>query len=642
VRKAAILGALIAVAAVAAPASAGEGLDIIEVDVTAHPQISVTVSVPESLSGVDVPADSFTLIENGYAMAAGVWTFSEEPLDVVLVMDTSGSMAGEPLADARRAALGFLDRLPEGARVAIVSSGGRAEVRHPLSDDRVAAAASLDGLESGGETALYDAVVIGAAVLPPDGPRAAVIVLSDGGDTISTSSLGDAVNALWDASRSEVFVIALQTDESDQVALDAVAAAGGGSVVEVADAGSLVGAFLGIADDLSGRYRLVYLTREAGPTDLAVVLTHEAVIWEGRVVLDLPAPVDSAMPPSPVSGTLPPPVALPAAPPVGVPTMAAPPSLLQEPWTMPAGVVTVFVGAITVMGLLLTGERSARSFREVRKMKKAQRDGGLISTIAQRAEEATDRVLRARDPGRLERDLDRAGLALRPGEFVVLSAAIGVAAVAGGLVVLGLPWALLIGVASMAMPRVTLRVLTGRRRAAFADQFEGVLQMISGSLRAGYGLMQAVATVAEETSAPTSKEFSRVAVENQLGRTVEESLRSMANRMENEDLRWVVEAIDIQYEVGGDLAEVLDTVAGTIRERDQIRRQVKALSAEGRMSAVILVSMPFAIAFLMSMVSPDYLAELTGTAIGRVMIGVALVMIAVGAVWIRRIVKVVF
>jgi len=641
VRKAAILGVLIAVAA-AAPASAGDGLDIIEVDVTTHPQISITVSVPDSLSGVEVPADSFTLIENGYVMAAGVWTFSEEPLDVVLVMDTSGSMAGEPLADARRAALGFLDRLPDSARVAVVSSGGRAEVRHPLSDDRVAAAAALDGLESGGETALYDAVIIGAGVLASDGPRAAIVVLSDGGDTVSTATLGDAVNALWEASSSEIFVVALQTDESDQMALAAVAAAGGGSVVEVAEAGSLVDAFVGIADDLSGRYRLIYLTREAGPTDLAVVLSHGEITSEGRVTLELPVPVDSAMSPSPVPGTLPPSVASPAAPPVGTPSLAAPPSLLQQPWTMPVGVVTVFVGAITVMGLLLTGERSTPSFRELRKMKKQQRDGGLISSIAQRAEEATDRVLRARSPGRLERDLDRAGIALRPGEFVILSASVGVASVAGGLVVLGLPSALLIGVASMVLPRMTLRVLTGRRRAAFADQFEGVLQMISGSLRAGYGLMQAVATVAEEAPAPTSKEFSRVAVENRLGRTVEESLRSMADRMDNEDLRWVVEAIDIQYEVGGDLAEVLDTVAETIRDRDQIRRQVKALSAEGRMSAVILVSMPFALAFLMSVVSPDYLAELTGTTIGRVMIGGALVMIAIGAVWIKRIVKVVF
>ncbi len=636
-RAAVVLGVLIAVM-MAVPASADYGLEIIEVDVTEHPQIAITVSVPDSLSGVEVPSDSFTLIENGYAMAAGVWTFSEEPLDVVLVMDTSGSMAGEPLADARQAALGFLDRLPDGVRVAVVSSGGQAEIRHPLDNDRAAAAAALESLESGGETALYDAVIAGAASLPADGPRAAIVVLSDGGDTVSAATLGDAVNALRETSGAETFVVALQTEESDLAALAAVAAAGGGSVVEVVEAFSLMDAFVGIADDLTGRYRLVYLTRETGATDLAVVLAYGEVTSEARITLELPAPAESVTLPDPDPG----PTVAPVAPIVSTPAFAAPPSLLQQPWTMPAGVAAVFVGAIAVMGLLLGRERPPFSFRERRKMRKEQRDGSLISSLAHRAEEVTDRVLRTRDQGRLERDLDRAGIALRPGEFVILSASLGIAAVAGFLVVFGPAAALMIGVAAMVLPRVVLRVLMGRRRAAFANQFEGVLQMISGSLRAGYGLMQAVATVAEEASAPTCKEFSRVAVENQLGRTVEESLRSMADRMDNEDLRWVVEAIDIQYEVGGDLAEVLDNVSETIRDRDQIRRQVKALSAEGRMSAVILVLMPFALALAMSMVSPDYLAELTGTTIGRIMIGGALVMIGVGALWIRRIVKVVF
>ncbi len=266
----------------------------------------------------------------------------------------------------------------------------------------------------------------------------------------------------------------------------------------------------------------------------------------------------------------------------------------------------------------------------------------LLARLTRRAEGVADRVLKSRGPGGLERDLDRAGIALRPAEFLLLSVSLGVVATAAALLVVGGPVAAAVAVLAALSPRIVLRVMTARRRAAFADQFDGTLQMLSGSLRAGYGLMQAVATVAGEAPSPTAEEFSRVTVENQLGRTVEESLRSMAGRMENEDLGWVVEAIDIQYEVGGDLAEVLDTVAETIRDRDQIRRQVKALSAEGRISAVILISMPFAIAFLIGMMSPEYLADLTGSGLGRAMIAAALVMIGIGAAWIRRIVKVVF
>ncbi len=103
-----------------------------------------------------------------------------------------------------------------------------------------------------------------------------------------------------------------------------------------------------------------------------------------------------------------------------------------------------------------------------------------------------------------------------------------------------------------------------------------------------------------------------------------------------------MEAINIQYEVGGDLAEVLDSVAETIRDRNQIRRQVKALSAEGRISAIILVSLPFALAALLSVVSPEYLAELTGSGVGRMMILGALLLIGVGTAWIAKIVRVVF
>ena len=224
----------------------------------------------------------------------------------------------------------------------------------------------------------------------------------------------------------------------------------------------------------------------------------------------------------------------------------------------------------------------------------------------------------------------------------MLSASAAVTGIAGGLILGGPPLAVLLAALALAGPRALLAVLTARRRAAFADQFEATLQIIAGSLRAGYGLMHAVGTVAEESPVPTRVEFARLATENQLGRTIEDSLSAMADRMDNEDLRWVVEAIDIQRQVGGDLAEVLDTVAETIRDREQVRRQIKALSAEGRMSAIILIALPFAIAFMIRIVSPEYLSELTDSGLGRLMIGGALVMIGVGAVWIRKIVKVVF
>ena len=211
-----------------------------------------------------------------------------------------------------------------------------------------------------------------------------------------------------------------------------------------------------------------------------------------------------------------------------------------------------------------------------------------------------------------------------------------------GLTLAGPGGAIVLGALAAATPRTILNVLTERRRRRFADQLEGTLQIIAGSLRAGYGLTQAISTVAAESPEPTASEFNRVVVENRLGRSIEDSLGGMVRRMEDEDLGWVVEAIEIQHEVGGDLAEVLDTVMTTIRDRNQIKRQVHALSAEGRISAYILISLPFVIAGFIAAISPDYLADLTGTGLGRIMLGIAAVMMVAGAAWIRRIIRIDF
>jgi tight adherence protein B len=116
----------------------------------------------------------------------------------------------------------------------------------------------------------------------------------------------------------------------------------------------------------------------------------------------------------------------------------------------------------------------------------------------------------------------------------------------------------------------------------------------------------------------------------------------MHERVGSVDFGWVVQAIEMNLESGGNLAEVLETVAGTIRERAQLRRQVKALSAEGRMSGWILLALPFALAGVMAATNPTYLSELYLTVPGRIMLGVAVVLMTIGTIWIRKTVKVKF
>ena len=121
---------------------------------------------------------------------------------------------------------------------------------------------------------------------------------------------------------------------------------------------------------------------------------------------------------------------------------------------------------------------------------------------------------------------------------------------------------------------------------------------------------------------------------------VEDALEAMADRVGGEDFRWVVMAINIQRQVGGNLATLLTTVANTLREREQVRRQIKVLSAEGRLSAIILVILPFALVGYLSVVNPSYLHQLTSATVGKIAIMIALVLIGIGSLWMRKIIKI--
>jgi tight adherence protein B len=166
------------------------------------------------------------------------------------------------------------------------------------------------------------------------------------------------------------------------------------------------------------------------------------------------------------------------------------------------------------------------------------------------------------------------------------------------------------------------------------------LQLIAGSLSAGYSMPQAIDTVVREGSQPISGEFNRALVEARLGVPMEDAMEGIADRMKSKDFAWVVMAIRIQREVGGNLAELLTTVSGTLRERETLRRQVKVLSAEGRLSAWILGLLPPVFALYLALAQPSYLKPLVTEALGWLLLAVGLVLLAVGALWMRKAVKV--
>jgi tight adherence protein B len=238
--------------------------------------------------------------------------------------------------------------------------------------------------------------------------------------------------------------------------------------------------------------------------------------------------------------------------------------------------------------------------------------------------------------------LERAGMSMRLPDFVLAVGAVTV--VLGGLgFLLGGPLlGLLLMAAGPFAAKVFLKVRASRRQAAFADQLDDSLQLMAGSLRAGHSLLRAVDSVASEADAPTSEEFARIINETRVGRDLNDALDEVAERMGSEDFVWVAQAIAIHREVGGNLAEVLDAVSNTIRERNAIRRQVKALAAEGKLSAIVLMALPFGVSGFITLTNPSYLAKFTQSALGYALLTAAVVMLLVGALWLKKTVAIKF
>jgi tight adherence protein B len=241
----------------------------------------------------------------------------------------------------------------------------------------------------------------------------------------------------------------------------------------------------------------------------------------------------------------------------------------------------------------------------------------------------------------LDLRLEAAGVSLRSGEFVVASVVGGLIGAAVGAAVLSNPlMALVVAAVCALLPSLLLRFSLNRRADKLREQLPDVLTIMASSLRAGHSFLQSLDTVSKEITQPAKAEFQRVVAEVRLGRPVEDALEALADRVGSSDFKWAVLAVNIQREVGGNLAEILDNVADTLRERATMRRQVQVLTTEGRLSAWVLTLLPFAIAGYMTLVNPEYIGLLVTNHIGWFMLGGAAGLMTLGILWMRKIVNI--
>lgn len=235
--------------------------------------------------------------------------------------------------------------------------------------------------------------------------------------------------------------------------------------------------------------------------------------------------------------------------------------------------------------------------------------------------------------------LERAGWPLRPAEFGVgVAGAVCVAALLGAVAIsllAGLVFAVVAGVVPVFLLYRKARLLGEKAD----EQLPDVLSQLAASLRTGHSISQALEAAGEQTAAPLGPQFKRVVAETQVGRTLDEALIAMAERVGSTDLRWTVRAMMIQSRTGGSLAGVFEVLAEFMRDREEVRREVRALTADGRISALVLGLLPFFVLGALLVMSPEYLRPLLSPR-GYLMIGIAGVLMAFGMVLIRKMVRV--
>ncbi len=593
-------------------------------------------SVRTTLGGVDAPTTATPVAAEAGPVVART---------TMIVLDSSGSMGdNNKLAQAQQAAKQYLDTLPADVKAGLVTFADKSTVEVAPTEDRAAVEEAIDALKAKGATALNDAVVLTVAELGTEGTRNAVL-LSDGEDEGSDASTKSAAKAL---KKSGVVLDAVSLGTGKQTAqLAAFAKAGNGTVVTATDAGELTKAF-----EQAARTVVTQLSVTAEVPEGVESGTSELV--SAALVGDVPI-TDSAVAVISAAGTAP--TASAAAPAYGPITVAeAEPSPFAQPWFIPVVLGLMFVALVAIVALVIGAldTKNRQQGRVKRRLDEVSALGAPVTPAQGQVEtrlgdgQATrklvsfaDKVADKRDTTALSRKLESAYIPLRPGEWAVVHVLIAIAAalVATLLSDFNVFVTLLALAVGVLAPWLYLSWRADRRRKDFYEAIADGMQMLAGSLAAGYSLPQGLDLLAKENQGPLGQEISRALLESRLGLPLEETLEAVAQRMDSQDFHWVVLAIKTHSQVGGNLAEVLTNVAATLRERERLRRQVRSLTAEGRISTWIVAILPIFLLVFFAIFRRDYIGLLLFQPIGWLILAVGAVFYVIGILWVNKLVK---
>ncbi len=551
-------------------------------------------------------------------------------------------MEGEPIDAAKAAALSFINQKRAEDFIAIATFADEVQVVRGFTSTKSVLIAGVEGIEAQGDTAFYDGIIRATELFSGDAERLErnMIVLTDGKDEGSVATLNEAQAAVEDKG-VRVFGVALESTAFDPADLQTVVAESNGLYLSTPEPGDLSGLYDQIKRELDNKIVVRFDATQDQAGDLEIGVGYQGL--SAGAAVNVPGFIK---PPPPTTTT--------------TVTFAQP-----EPYS-PATAGPVSAGTLRLLGTLAVGlgivlfiiilagpgeEDGASAFRkrlqaygrgrtagpeEVKKGFLARIPG--LSRFTKSAEEAAQR--RGLLSG-INAVLEQANIPLRGGE--ALAAGLGLSVIAGVMAGLFMRSTIAAGVGFLVvltLVAAAIQFAGTREKRIFEKQLPDTLTLLSTSLRAGYSLLQAVEAVAAEAPPPTGREFGRSIAESRLGRPVVDTMQAIAERMRSQDFLWAVMAIEIQREVGGNLAEVLQTVADTMRQRNRLKGEIRALTAEGRLSAIVLALLPIVLfAFLFS-TNRSYLEPLFNETAGLIAIGVGLGLMGAGIYWLKKIVDI--
>lgn len=567
---------------------------------------------------------------------------SAVPVGVVLAIDTSGSMEGEPIEAAKAAARSFVQQKRPEDFVAIVTFADEVQVIQGFTNNGGLLQERIDGLVASGATAFNDAIITSLRMF--DDPSSSrlqpnIIILADGDDNGSTATQAEVMEAV-NGSEARIFGVALETEGFNPEAVQTVAEASGGLYLLAPEASQLDELYSQIQREINNVLVARFTVPNPNPGEMAFAVTY------GDLSAEQTAQVSGFVTTTTISQVT-----------TTVTFPTATTYVVEN--TLPASPETIMLiaalGAGAALALFLWilfgrqeeeggGAFSKRLAAYGRQKGPEEADkGGFFSRIPllRRFSQAAEAQVAEKGlSSGVNAALEQANIPLSPGEAI--TASFGVALIVGlvgwvmngplgGVIFFGLVMLFVYGF---------IRWAGGREKRRFESQLPDTLTLLSTSLRAGYSLLQAVEAVAAEAPDPTAREFGRAIAEARLGRSVTEALDGITARTQSKDFEWAVMAVEIQREVGGNLAEVLQTVADTMLQRNRLRGEIRALTAEGRISAFVLGSLPFAMGLFLWTSNREYIEPLFQETFGLIAIGIGVVLMSAGILWLKKIIDI--